>query len=64
MVSSLAVARATGRDGVCLALGILLQGGIPRHVEHAHKQETRQRSQALWGVRCPRTSFWQVQVRP
>lgn len=38
MASSLAtVARATGRDGLWLALCILLQGGVPRHVEHASK---------------------------
>lgn len=38
MASSLAtVARATGRDGLWLALCILLQGGVPRHEEHASK---------------------------
>lgn len=67
MASSLAtVARATGRDGLWLALCILLQGGVPRHVEHASKQETRQGGQDLNDseVRCPETFCWQVMVRP
>lgn len=65
MASSLAtVARATGRDGLWLALCILLQGGVPRHVEHASKQETRQGGQDLSEVRCPETFCWQVMVRP
>lgn len=65
MASSLAmVARATGKDGLWLALRILLQGGVPRLVEHASKQETRQGGQDLSEVRCPGTSCWLVMVRP
>lgn len=39
------VSRATGRDGLWLALSILLYRGVPSHVEHASKWETRQGGQ-------------------